>query len=948
MSQEEIDKIEGLPEEEDKNGVQSELAEHQKSTHVTKLSGMYQDWFLDYASYVILERAVPHIDDGLKPVQRRILHAMRRMDDGRYNKVANVIGYTMQYHPHGDASIGDALVQLGQKDLLIDCQGNWGNLLTGDGSAAPRYIEARLTKFAIDVVFNPKTTEWKLSYDGRNKEPITLPVKFPLLLMQGVEGIAVGLASKILPHNFIELCDASIAYLEGKPFELYPDFPTGGMVDVSKYNDGIRGGAVKIRAKISKIDNKTLSITEIPFGKTTGSLIESIVKANEKGKIKIKKIDDNTAANVEILISLAAGVSPDKTIDALYAFTDCEVSVSPNTCVIEDNKPHFIGVSDILRHSADHTRELLMKELEIRLDELNEEWHLFSLERIFIENELYEHIKTCKTEEEILETIDESLKPFVVNLRREVTREDLIRLSNIPIKRISKYSSFKADDHIKGLEVEMEEIKNHIRHIVPYTINYIKQIKKKYSKNRERKTEIRSFDTIEATHVVVANARLYVNREEGFIGTGLRKEEFVCDCSDIDDIIVIRGDGKYLISKVADKAFVGKDIIHVAVFRKNDSRTIYNVVYRDGMKGAIMAKRCSITGLTRDKEYDLSKGSEGSKILHLTSNPNGEAEILKISLKPRPRLRNLHFDYDFSQLAIKGKNSMGNILTKYAIHRIELKEKIGSTLGGQKIWFDTEVQRLNTEARGNYIGEFQTVDRIIVFYDSGMCCTYKPELMTHFDEGIVMMEKYVAEKVYTAVYLDVKQNYHYVKRFVADLNGKPQYYLPDDTKVEFVHLSAEDYPLFRLIFGGKHKDREAEELDVEPFIAVKGFKAKGKRLSNFQIKSVEELEPVRFKEETNPFGPDGEPEDDEEDFPPETEDADQDMEEDDIPFEVEEPVREDVAEVEDTEEDEPGEPESDGEGASPVKEKPKPKEKPKKDPPDKNQGTTGEQMSLGF
>ncbi len=848
MSKEDIDRTESIPDEEDGLS-ESEIADHQKSTHVTKLSGMYQDWFLDYASYVILERAVPHVDDGLKPVQRRILHAMRRLDDGRYNKVANIIGNTMQYHPHGDASIGDALVQLGQKDLLIDAQGNWGNVLTGDGAAAPRYIEARLSKFALEVVFNPKTTNWKLSYDGRNKEPITLPVKFPLLLAQGVEGIAVGLASKILPHNFNELIDASIACLENKSFQLYPDFPTGGMVEVSKYNDGLRGGALKIRAKINKIDNKTLCITEIPYGKTTSILIESIVKANEKGKIKIKKIDDDTAENVEILIHLAPGVSPDKMIDALYAFSDCEVSISPNSCVIDEDKPYFLGVSQILKRCTDNTRELLKLELEIRLNELEEEWHIYSLEKIFIENELYENIKTCKTEEEILTTIDESLKPFVKKLKRKVTHDDLVRLSNIPIKRISKYSSFKADEHIQSVEDEMDEVKNHIEHIIPYTINYYRQIKKKYGKGKERKTEIRSFDTIQATHVVVANEKLYANKSEGFIGTGLRKEEFVCECSDIDNILVILSDGKYRITKVTDKTFVGKGILHAAVFRKNDNRTIYNIVYRDGLNGAIMTKRCSITGLTRDKEYDLTKGKKGSRILHLTVNPNGEAEIIKVILKPKPRLRNLAIEYDFSQLTIKGKGSVGNILTKHAVHRIELLEKMGSTLGGQKIWFDPEVQRLNMEERGNYIGEFQTVDRIIVFYDSGICSIYRPDLTLHFNEGICYMARHDEQKIYTVVYYDADQKYHYIKRFVADINGKPQNYFPEDSKCEFVHISAEVCPRLKLLFGGKNKNRKAEELDVESFIAVKGFKARGKRLTRYEIKKIEELEPVKKMED---------------------------------------------------------------------------------------------------
>jgi len=848
MSQDDFEILEDLNGEEDKMDG-TEITDRHKSTQVTKLSGMYQDWFLDYASYVILERAIPHIDDGLKPVQRRILHSMRRLDDGRYNKVANIIGHTMQFHPHGDASIGDALVQLGQKDLLIDAQGNWGNILTGDSAAAPRYIEARLTKFALEVVFNPKTTVWKLSYDGRNKEPVTLPVKFPLLLTQGVEGIAVGLASKILPHNFNELIDASIACLEGKNFVIYPDFPTGGMIDVSKYNDGIRGSSVKIRAKISKFDSKTLVITEIPFGRTTSSLIDSIVKANEKGKIKIKKIDDNTAENVEILIHLAPGVSPDITIDALYAFSDCEAPVSPNACVIDDDKPVFVGVSEILRRSTNNTLDSLLKELEIRLSELGEDWHQCSLEKIFIINELYENIKTCKTEEEILETIDKSLKPFVKNFRRPVSQDDVIRLSNIPIKRISKFSSFKADEQMKSIEAEIETVKKDIENIVPYTINYFKQIKKKYGKGRDRKTEIRSFDTIEATHVVVANERLYVNRDEGFIGTGLRKEEYVGDCSDIDDIIVIRSDGKYLITKVSEKAFVGKDIAHVTVWRKNDNRTIYNVVYRNGLNGAIMAKRCAITGLTRDKEYDLTMGTAGSRILHLSVNPNGEVEILKLTLKPRPRLRNLVFDYNFSELAIKGRSSMGNILTKYAIHRIEVKETMGSTLGGQEIWFDPEVHRLNMEARGQFLGEFQSVDRIIVFYESGIFCTYKPDLATHFDDGIRRIEKYNPTKIYTVAYFDFDQKYHYLKRFTADINGKEQSYLSEDSKCKPLLVSDQYFPRLKITFGGKNQGRDPEEIDAETFIGVKGFKAKGKRLSNYEIKKIEELEPIRFKEE---------------------------------------------------------------------------------------------------
>lgn len=835
---------------EDEAQQESELSEHQKSTHVTKLSGMYRDWFLDYASYVILERAVPHIDDGLKPVQRRILHSMRRLDDGRYNKVANLIGHTMQFHPHGDASIGDALVQLGQKDLLVDTQGNWGNILTGDGSAAPRYIEARLTKFALEVVFNPKTTEWKLSYDGRNKEPVTLPVKFPLLLAQGVEGIAVGLASKLLPHNFVELLDACIAHFEKRDFELFPDFPTGGMVDVSKYNDGLRGGNVRVRSKINKIDSKTLSITEVPFGKTTSSVIESIIKANEKGKIKVKKIDDNTAANVEIIINLAPGISPDLTIDALYAFTDCEVSISPNSCVIEDDKPRFVGVKDMLRHSAEHTLSLLKLELEIRLNELEEQWHKSSLERIFIEERMYKKpgYENAENKDAALAFLDKSFDPFKKLFRREITLDDLATLFEIKMGRILKFNSLKADEDIKALEADMDQVKNYLANIVNYTIDYFKQIKKKFAKGRERKTEIRNFDNIAAAQVAVANEKLYINRQEGFIGTGMKKEEYVCDCSDIDDIIVIKRDGKYLITKIADKSFVGKDILHADVFKKNDSRTIYNVVYRDGLNGAIMSKRCAITGVTRDKDYDLTKGSKGSKLLHLSVNPNGEAEVLKVTLKPRPRLRNLHILWDFSELAIKGKGSQGNILTRYAIHRIELKESGESTLGGLKIWLDEDVERLNTEDRGKFLGEFKAKDKILVFYQLGTYCTYKPDVTTHFDEGMVRIEKLDEEKTYTVVYQDKDQNYHYIKRFQVENAEKLLPYLPEDSNSELVLISDKDFPRFTIEFGGKHKEREPEEVDAETFIAVKGYKAKGKRLSNYTVKNVVELEPTRFKE----------------------------------------------------------------------------------------------------
>jgi topoisomerase-4 subunit A len=846
MSIEDKDIRDELHGDEDSN-LEPEITEHQKSTHVTKISGMYRDWFLDYASYVILERAVPHIDDGLKPVHRRILHSMRRLDDGRYNKVANLIGHTMQFHPHGDASIGDALVQLGQKELLIDTQGNWGNILTGDGSAAPRYIEARLTKFALEVVFNPKTTSWKASYDGRNKEPIALPVKFPLLLAQGVEGIAVGLASKIMPHNFIELINACVAYLEGKKFELLPDFVTGGMMDASKYNDGLRGGAVKVRAKINKVDSKTLCITEIPYGRTTSTLIESIIKANDKGKIKIKKIDDNTAQDVEIMIHIAPGISPDLTIDALYAFTDCEISISPNTCIIQDNTPRFVGVSEILKHSADHTLALLKLELEIRLGELEDEWHKSSLERIFIEQRMYKEkgYEDAESKEAALNFLDTCFDPFKPKFRREIKHEDLAALLEIKMGRILKFNVLKADEYIKGIEAEMEEVKNHLANIIPFTINYFKQIKKKYGKGRERRTELRSFDNIAATQVAVANEKLYVNREDGFVGTGLKKEEYVCDCSDIDDVISIRSDGKYMITKVTEKSFVGKDLLYVGVFKRNDKRTIYNVVYRDGIKGNIMAKRCAITGITRDKEYDLTKGTKESKLLHLTVNPNGEAELLKITLKPRARLRNLHFEYPFSELAIKGRGSQGNILTRYALHRLEVKSSGESTLGGLKIWLDEDVIRLNTEQRGRYIGEFKGKDRLIAFYGDGSYCTYKPDVSAHFEEDIKIIERFEENKIYTVVYYDKAQKYHYIKRFSAENAEKLLPYLPEDGDYEFIHISTEVYPNIKIEFGGAYKDRPAEEIDVDEFIGVKGYKAKGKRLSNYTIKKVSELEPVK-------------------------------------------------------------------------------------------------------
>ncbi len=835
---------------EDNNSDQGNISEDQGSdVKISHLGGMFKGWFLDYASYVILERAVPHINDGLKPVQRRILHAMRRMDDGRYNKVANIIGFTMQFHPHGDASIGDALVQLGQKNLLIDTQGNWGNVATGDGAAAPRYIEARLTKFAQEVVFNPKTTLWKMSYDGRNKEPITLPVKFPLLLAQGVEGIAVGLASKILPHNFNELIDASIAHLEGKGFEIFPDFPAGGMIDVSRYNDGIRGGAVKVRAKIVKQDNRTLNITDIPYGKNTSSLIESIIKANEKGKIKIKKIDDNTAENVEILIHLPAGVSTDKTIDALYAFSDCEVSISPNCCLIENNTPKFIGVSEVLRKNTEHTVHLLTRELEIRRGELEEAWHFASLERIFIENKIYQKIEDCETMEAIIQTIDHGLDPFKKTLRREVTRDDIIKLTEIRIKRISRFDSNKADEYIASLEEEMEQIAYNLEHIIPYSINYFKHIKKTYGKNFPRQTEIRNFENIEASKVVVKNEKLFINRQEGFMGTTLRKDEFVCDCSDIDDIILFYKDGRYLITKVSDKAFIGKGIIHLAVFKKADKRTIYNVVYRDGKAGSVYVKRFAVTGITRDKVYDLTKGTKGSDVLYFSANPNGEAEVLKIILRPKARIRNLIFDYDMAELAIKGRGAMGNILTKYEVQKVSLRKKGVSTLGGRKIWFDKDVLRINSESRGDYLGEFHADDLILVITKDGQFYHTNFDLTNHYEDNILIIEKYNQDKVWSVAYYDADQKYYYLKRFQLEPSLKPQSFIGENAKSYLVRVTTVDYPRLEVKFGGEDKERDKMIVEVDEFIGVKSFKARGKRLTTYQVSKINELEPVVVKSE---------------------------------------------------------------------------------------------------
>jgi topoisomerase-4 subunit A len=827
------------------------------SHHV--LSGMYKDWFMDYASYVITDRAVPHINDGLKPVQRRILHAMKRKDDGRYNKVANIVGETMQFHPHGDQSIGGALVQLGQKDLLIDCQGNWGNILTGDGAAAPRYIEARLSKFALDVVFNPKTTAWKPSYDGRNKEPVTLPVKFPLLLAQGGEGIAVGLQSKVLPHNFNELLDASIAYLQGETFTLYPDFQTGGAVDVLRYNDGERGGAVKVRAKITKIDNKTLAITEVPFGKTTTTLTESILKANDKGKIKIRKVDDMTAKNAEIVIHLAPGVSSDKTIDALYAFTDCEISISPNCCVIdENNKPQFMNVSDILKHITDNTLRLLQLELEIQKSELLESLHFASLEKIFIEERIYKdkEFENAKDMDAALAHIDKRIRAYLaethgrVSLHRDITRDDLLRLMEIKMGRILKFNKDKADEQIAACKSQIESIDDRIEHITEYTIDWFSKLKEKYGKGFPRKTEIRSFDTIEAAKVVEANEKLYVNREEGFIGFGLKKDEYICPCSDIDDVIVFFKDGKYKIVKVSEKMFVGKNVLYLNVFKRNDNRTIYNVIYRDGKQGANYIKRFSVTGITRDKEYDLTQGTPGSRILHFTSNPNGEAETVKVILKPKPRQKLLVFDKNFSEVVIKGRASMGNILTKADIHKISLKAKGGSTLGGRQVWFDRDVLRVNYDGRGDYLGEFFADDLILVVLANGDFYTTNFDSSNHYQGEIRLIEKFDSNKVWTAALYDAEQQgFPYLKRFVFETNNnKPQSFLGENSASKLILLTDTVYPRVEVNFGGNDSFRETLIIDVEDFIAVKGFKAKGKRITTFEVAEIKEIEPERFPE----------------------------------------------------------------------------------------------------
>ncbi|MCK0131775.1 DNA gyrase/topoisomerase IV subunit A [Flavobacteriaceae bacterium F08102] len=813
---------------------------------ITKVTGMYKDWFLDYASYVILERAVPAIADGLKPVQRRIMQSMKDLDDGRYNKVANLVGHTMQYHPHGDASIADAMVQIGQKELLIDMQGNWGNTLTGDRAAASRYIEARLSKFALKVVFNPKTTIWQSSYDGRRKEPVNLPVKFPLLLAQGAEGIAVGLSTKILPHNFNELIDASIKHLKGRSFTILPDFLTGGIADVTNYNDGKRGGKVRVRAKISQLDKNTLVISEIPYGTTTSTLIDSILKANDKGKIKIKKIEDNTSANVEILIHLPSGISPDKTIDALYAFTNCEQAISPLCCVIENNKPIFCGVSEMLRKSTDHTVALLKQELEIQLDELEEQWHFASLERIFIENRIYRDIENEATWEGVIQAIDEGLKPHISHLKRPITEEDITRLTEIKIKKISKFDIDKAKQLIESLEDKIAETKHHLANIVAFAIEYFKDLKKTFGKDKDRKTEIRVFEDIEATKVAMKNAKLYVNREEGFIGTSLKRDEFVEDCADIDDIIVFREDGHMIVTKLDSKTFVGKNIIHVAVFKKKDKRTVYNMIYRDGKSGPTYMKRFSVTSITRDKEYDLTTGTKGSKVLYFTANPNGEAEVVTVHLRAVGSIKKLKWDIDFADLAIKGRASRGNTVTKYAVKRIELKEEGISTLKPRKIWFDDTVQRLNVENRGQLLGEFTAEDRLLIIRQNGIVKTINPNLSTHFDEDMIVLEKWIPNKPISAIHYDGERQRYYVKRFMIDNPNKEELIITEHPDSHLEIVATDFRPMAEIVFS--KRSLKNETLNFEEFIAIKGIKATGNQLTTEKIKQVNLLDPLPYDE----------------------------------------------------------------------------------------------------
>jgi topoisomerase-4 subunit A len=815
---------------------------------ITKVTGMYKDWFLDYASYVILERAVPAIEDGFKPVQRRIMHSLKELDDGRYNKVANVVGHTMQYHPHGDQSIGDAMVQIGQRELLIDCQGNWGNILTGDSAAASRYIEARLSKFALEVLYSPKITDWGVSYDGRRAEPNNLPVKFPLLLASGAEGIAVGLSTKVLPHNFNELIDASIKILKGKPFQLFPDFQTAGIADISNYNDGMRGGRVRVRAKIGQLDKNTLVITQIPFSTNTTTLIDSILKANEKGKIKIKKIEDNTAADVEILIHLFPGVSPDKTIDALFAFTACETSVAPLGCVIEDNKPLFIGVSEMLKISTNRTVQLLKSELEIQLSELEEQWHFASLERIFIEQKVYRLIEEETTKEGVISAIDGGLKPHIKHLKRAITEEDILRLTEIRIMRISKFDSNKAQDKIEALEGDIEQVKHDLENLIDFAIAFFTRLKEKYGKGRERQTELRIFDDIEATKVVLRNTKLYVNKEEGFVGTSLKKDEYVTDCSDIDDVIVFMRDGKMMITKVDAKTFVGKDIIHIAIFDRSDKRTIYNMIYRDGKSGPSYIKRFNVSGVTRDKPYDLTNETAGSQVLYFSCNPNGEAEVITILLRQVGSVKKLKFDIDFANLAIKGRTSKGNLVTKYPIKKIELKEKGISTLLPRKIWFDDTVQRLNVDGRGELLGEFRPSDKILIIQQSGKLKVITPELSTHFEEDMVVLEKWIPKKPISAIYYDGEKERYFIKRFLVESENKEEFFITEHPNSQLEIVSTDYRPVAELIFN-KIKGIQKDNLtvDIESFIAVKGFKALGNQLTTEKVKQVNLLESLPYE-----------------------------------------------------------------------------------------------------
>jgi topoisomerase-4 subunit A len=813
---------------------------------LTRVTGMYKDWFLDYASYVILERAVPAIEDGFKPVQRRIMHSLKELDDGRYNKVANVVGHTMQYHPHGDASIGDAMVQIGQKDLLIDTQGNWGNILTGDSAAASRYIEARLSKFALEVIYSPKITEWQLSYDGRKKEPINLPVKFPLLLAQGAEGIAVGLSTKILPHNFIELIDASIKHLKGQRFKLFPDFPTAGIIDVTNYNDGMRGGKIRVRAKISQYNKNTLVINEIPYGTNTSTLIDSILKANDKGKIKIKKIEDNTAANVEILIHLPSGISPDKTIDALYAFTSCESSISPLGCIIEDNKPVFIGVKEMLERSTENTVQSLKSELKIQLSELEEQWHFASLERIFIENRIYRDIEEEETWEGVIAAIDKGLKPYTKHLKREVTVDDITRLTEIRIKRISKFDLDKAQQLIDGLDEKIAQTKHHLANLTEYAIDYFKELKKKYGKGRERKSEIKIFDDIEATKVVIRNTKLYVNREEGFVGTSMRRDEYVTDCSDIDNIIVFTKKGEMMVTKVDSKTFVGKNIIHVAVFKKKDNRTTYNMVYKEGKGGASYIKRFNVTSVTRDKLYALTGGKASSEILYFSANPNGEAEVVTVHLRQSGSIKKLKWDIDFSDVLIKGRGSKGNIVTKYAVKRIELKEKGLSTLKPRKLWFDETIQRLNVDERGEYLGEFTSEDRLLLVNQKGKVKTVIPELTLRFDDDLLVIEKWDKEKPLTAIYWEGEKELFYVKRFLIEQPDKEEVFITEHPKSYLEKIFTDYRPMAEIVYAKKRGEdrKENTKINLENFIAVKGVAAMGNQLTKDKVLEINELEPL--------------------------------------------------------------------------------------------------------